>query len=907
MDEYLRFAILGLGAGSLYGLVALALVVTFRGSGTINFAQGAMGLMGTLVYYELQTIHGWPVLPSIVLGMAASGAIGAGASLLVIEPLQRSSALSRLIGTIGLLIVLESAATIRYGNLNVAVDSQFTRGTVRVLGGNVGQDRFYILVIGAGIAGLLWALYRFTPFGLRTAAVSENRRLSVIFGYHPKRIATANWALGGALTALAGILLVPITGLNISQLTLLTVPALAAALAGRMTSFPVTFLAGLAIAIAQSLITRFGSNLQYPFSDIPISGAATAVPFIGILIFLLAGRQRVSARSSAAERLPKVGTGLIRLRYVCTVAVCIFLVTSTVSSRWIDALTVTTIMAVILLSFVVVTGYTGQLSLAQLTLAGLGAFIPLKIAESYSVPWPLLLLIAGLANVPVGLLVGLPALRTRGASLAVVTLGMAVAVDSLIFRNPDLAGSDQGLVVAAPTIFGWTVDAIAHPERYLLVCAAVLAALCLMVSNVRRSRVGRRLLAVRSNERAAASLGIGVRMAKLYSFGLSAAIAGVGGLLLVSRNRSALFDQFSAFRSAQLIANAAIGGVGFILGPILGGTLEPGGVGSAILGSFVNGADRWLFLLGGVLLIAMLLFAPDGLAWQNIELVHRLRRSHASRESTLDERFVVRDSTRPAPAHLEVEAVSVWFGGVQALSDVSIAVAPGTIVGLIGANGAGKTTCTEVISGFVRPATGSVRLGGVDVGSLDPTQRARMGIARSFQSMELFEDMTVGDNLLAAAERRDVAAYFTSLVAPGSASVPPGMIVAITEFDLEPLLDKQPSELSFATRRLVSIARAVVAEPSVLLLDEPAAGLDDAGRSELERLLRRLATDWGLGILLIEHDVELVMRVCDEVVVLDTGRVIASGNPEVVRRDPAVIGAYLGEPLAPGSTAVAVR
>jgi ABC-type branched-subunit amino acid transport system ATPase component len=247
-----------------------------------------------------------------------------------------------------------------------------------------------------------------------------------------------------------------------------------------------------------------------------------------------------------------------------------------------------------------------------------------------------------------------------------------------------------------------------------------------------------------------------------------------------------------------------------------------------------------------------------------------------------------------------LEHLTVRYEAVVAVDDVSFRLEPGTVTGLIGPNGAGKTSLIDAISGFT-PAEGRVLLDDIDLSKQPPVKRARAGVARSFQSLELFEDLTVNENLRVAADDRDVAAYFTGLVAPGDPPLPAAALLAVQEFGLQDDLHKLPAELSFGRRRIVAIARALAFEPSVLMLDEPATGLDEVERREVAGLIRSLADDWGLGILLVEHDVNLVMSVCDHLTVLDFGRQIASGSPAEVRNDPAVIAAYLGEPEGSGA------
>jgi sulfate-transporting ATPase len=246
------------------------------------------------------------------------------------------------------------------------------------------------------------------------------------------------------------------------------------------------------------------------------------------------------------------------------------------------------------------------------------------------------------------------------------------------------------------------------------------------------------------------------------------------------------------------------------------------------------------------------------------------------------------------PATLSIEHLTVRFGAVTAVDDVSFIVTPGEVVGLIGPNGAGKTTIIDAVTGFVRPTAGEMSLNEVRLNRRSATQRARLGLRRSFQSLELFEDISVEDNIRAGADTGDAKSWLTDLIWPGTHALPSTAVSAIHEFDLELHLQDLPDALPYGRRRLVGIARAVASGPSIIMLDEPAAGLDETESRELASLIRRLADDRSMGVLLVEHDVGLVMATCDRIIVLDFGQVIATGTPAEVRENPAVKEAYLG-------------
>jgi sulfate-transporting ATPase len=578
----------------------------------------------------------------------------------------------------------------------------------------------------------------------------------------------------------------------------------------------------------------------------------------------------------------------------------VVLIQGVLPDDWVTAVTTCLVVGTVLLSLVVVTGYAGQLSLAQFALAGIGALVAARLVATAG--WSIVpASIAGAAAaVPVGLVVGLPAVRTRGVNLGVITLGLAVAAQSLFFDNQTYTNGTDGLSVGSPHLFGINVDALLYPRRYATVALIIFALLGLGVLNLRRSAIGRKLVAVRANERAAASLGISVTATKLYAFVAAAVIAAVGGVLIAFQNEVVVFGgigtSFDPFHSITAVAEATIGGVGYVGGALAGSTIEPGGVGQKLLDGISLGS--WLPVIGGALLLFTIITAPDGIA-ANLQrqfspLLARLPTLRRRRRSTPP---VISGATPPLTqrAELIVEGVTVSFGAEPVVNDVSLTLRSGQVLGIIGANGAGKTTLVDAITGYAAPRRGSIRLDGREIGGLGPAARSRLGLVRSFQALELFEDLTVSDNLLAASEAAPWHRGLTAAAWPGSAQLSDSARVAVTQLGLEPHLDATPFDLSYGNRRLLAIARALAARPRVLLLDEPAAGLDQNERDELRALIRRLAETWQIAVLLIEHDVDLVLSVSDEVLALDFGRVIAAGAPTDVRGNREVISAYLGE------------
>jgi sulfate-transporting ATPase len=895
VEEVIRFALLGLGIGATYALASQGLIIVYRGSGVLNFALGAIGMAGAYVWWELTTNQGWAFLPGLIAGVLFAAVIGGLVHLLIMRPLRHSAPLVRVIATLGVLITIQSIAILRYTATSKFVPSDLPTDIVTIHNTIViSADRLILLGIACVLTLGLWLFYRYTRFGLATSAVAESERSASALGLSPDTIATLNWALGCGLAGLAAILIVPIVTLQPAVLTNLVLAATAAALVAGFRSFPIALVVGLIVGIAQTEVARYVEQ----------TGVGTAIPFVLIVIWLVVRGQALPLRDYLLQRLPTIGSGRINWPGVAIGSAIGAILLSIMTPIWIDAITVTICVGVILLSIVVLTGYTGQLSLAQFAFAGFGAYVAGRLLATTGLPFWLGVVIGVAATIPLGVLFGLPAVRTRGINLAIVTLGLGSAIELVLFGNTDFTGGFGGTQIGEPSFLGLNLNAAAHPTRYGLMALILLIVTALIVGNLRRGRSGRRLIAVRTNERAAAALGISVPGAKLYAFGVGAGIAALGGILLAFRTTSINYAEFTSFTSITMVAYAMIGGIGYLFGPVIGATLAPGAFSERLLNSIDSGIGKYIPLIGGVSLVVLLLVNQNGivkeqiaqLAWVRGKLGKMIPFLAPKEKPKRELPKQIRAENKVESMTLEVKDLTVKYGGTTAVDDVSLTVKPGQVLGLIGPNGAGKTSLIDAVTGFTRMAPGSqLMLDGRDINRLSATKRSRLGLGRSFQSLELFEDSTVLDNLRAASDPRDMGSYVRDLVWPVNPPLPDTVLATIREFELEDDLDRQVEDLPYGRRRLLAMARAVATESSVLLLDEPAAGLGDAETAELAHLVGRLAKEWGIAVLVVEHDMNFVMSVCDELVVLDFGRTIATGKPNEIRNNPAVIAAYLGE------------
>ena len=898
MQEILLFILLGLGSGALIAGISLGVVLSHRGSGVINLSVGGLAMLGGYAYWSLNTgkIATLPTWACLVLSLLFVAVFGAVTEFVVYRPMRNSPPLAKMVASLGVLLVLEAAMLLAFGITQQPEPSILPANVVHVFGTVIPVNRFILTGLVIVAAAVLAAVYKWTRFGLATRAAAENEVAATLGGLSPNTISLINTVVAALLAGALGILAASITELDPQTLPLQIIPALAAALLASFTSFGIACAASLGIGILYSLIEYASAQTWFPQSGgVALPGVTDLLAFIIIVIVLFWRGSRIPGRGELVERrLPEVPRPqhLPRTAVTCTAVAAVALVVLPFGFR--EALVNTLIGTLMALSLVVITGFVGQVSLMQLALAGAAGFTVSHMASNFGITFP----VAALAGIAVALVLGVitavSAVRVRGISLAVVTLAGAVAIQNFGFTNSTWGGGLAGAPVPEPKWFGLDLGPDA-PFRGLdgdlpspvfgwvaLICCVLL---CVGVGYVRRGRLGQRMLAVRSNERAAAAAAVNPRTVKLAAFTIAAFIAGVAGVLYAYNFLSVSADSFDAVTALSLIAFAYAGGISLISGAVFAGMLSAQALIPYALDDWFGLNGNWFLLVGGLLLIFTLLRNPEGVAGDFYRRTHKRRALRAPdvAAAVVAERGAPRDDLADRPAVFGVGGLSVTFGGVHALSDVTLEVREGELVGLIGPNGAGKTTLVDAASGFVA-STGRVELAGADLGQLEPHERARCGLARTWQSTELFDDLDVRENLTVAA--KDGSAK-DGTARDGSAE----QTLALVGMDWA--AEAMPAQLSMGQRKLVGVARALAAKPRLLCLDEPAAGLDTRESAELGACLRGLA-DQGQSMLLIEHDMGLVLGICDRVVVLEFGRVIADGPPEAVRTDPRVIAAYLG-------------
>lgn len=641
MSAYVAAGFAGLGTGAVYALLAIGLVVTYRGSGVINLAHGALAGWSAYVFYDLRANGRYPlVVPgpwrnvtfgagqrptfvtALLITLVTAVVIGLVIHALVYRPLRASPALAKVVASVGVMLYLQSMITVRFESGTALLPKVLPGGTFhltdRIL---LAHDALWLL-IGAGLlAAGLTAASRRTRVGLATLAASESEKGAVLLGYDPERLGAVSWVMASVLAGVVGVLAAPLFELSPLLFTQLLVPALGAGLVARFASIPAAAVAAVAIGAGQAML----SPLQQDVGWLPRVGLRDGAVFVTIVVAMVLVGKRLPTRGTVERgRLAAVAPATHRTRSPVIVAGATIIGFVVLPSEWGSALLTSVIFTSLALSLVVLTGYVGQTSLAQAAIAGIAGFALSRLTERFGVPFPLAPLLAALVATAFGVLVGVPALRVRGVNLAIVTLAGGIALSELLFKNPSFVGDVRtgGAKVRPPHLgpldLGLQTAGDPYRPHFGVFVTVVVALLALAVANLRRAATGRAMLAVRGNENAAAAAGVNVAATKLMAFGVSSFIAGVGGTLLAYRFGSISDASFGLFASLTLLAFAYVGGITSVAGALVAGAVCAGGIGFKAMDSLWAHAGvrfgRWELVVGAVGLVVTAVKNPDGLA-----------------------------------------------------------------------------------------------------------------------------------------------------------------------------------------------------------------------------------------------------------------------------------------------------
>lgn len=1011
MTRLLTAFVLSLPLVGAYGIFAIGIVLIYRASRMLNLAHGAMAMVPAYLIC-IGVRAGLPPLLAFPLGVASGALLGYLVEKVFVGRLRAQGSTAQTVGTVAALGVLVALFARIFGSSSLTPVEIFPRGRIAVGQSSVqfGEIGLFatMLVVSVG----LFLLISKTDLGLMMRGTAESRLAASLMGVNPTRITSFTWALGGALAALAGILLAAVTVLHPYTLALQVLPAFIAALIGGLGSLPGALVGAGVVGVTQGLVPVLGSFGQ-------LQGAPQL--FLAVLaITVMAARGRNLAAGGAddadvrtsvdaggrSERSrgrrpdrasevvkPKPRRGRRALFLVAALLIVAVPLVGKIPSSVVGSANLAASYTLVAVSIVLLTGWVGQISLGHAALVGIGAYATGHVVAGLDLPFPLSLPLGAAAAAGAAALLGAVALRVRGLYLAVATLVFSWMASEFLFRQDWFTKNAQIPAQSLGTEGTFPFFDLANRRTFYLVAWAVTVGVVVAVANLRDSKTGRAFFAVRGSEMAAASLGINVMRYKFLAFAASGAIAGVAGNLIMTDARVVTADQFTFTISLFYLAVAVVGGLASLGGAVASGLLFAG-----LTEVFfrVPALGAYLELVSSLLLAITLLAYSGGLAslpgkisrvlaplrrvtlsivqfvskkisrrrfrkqvrvapkaqkpmparpsrsrrfaLARLGKVFHRKTKKSTTEPPLDFEQVItallensnskaspsaaepsrngkgsveaarlkiaefspkgsRESRRPL---IEADDVTVRFGGLTAVDSATLNVREGEIVGLIGPNGAGKTTLFNAIAGYNNPASGAIKLYGQDVTRFPVHRRAQVGVARTFQIIQLFSQLTVYENLLTATHVHNPTGFLSHMVVSErtvlNERVARRRVEQILDLlELKDIANQKAADLPFGVLRMVEVARALVTGFRVIMLDEPASGLDNTETDRLSEVLR-FVRGLGVTMLLIEHDVRMVTGVSDYMYVLDQGQMIAQGTPSRIQRDPKVIAAYLGDP-----------
>ncbi|MDX6231854.1 MAG: hypothetical protein QOH68_822 [Nocardioidaceae bacterium] len=893
MSEFILFVVTGLAAGSVYALAGAGLVLTFKTSGVFNFAHGALATIAAYSFFEASVSRGWSWPIAAFTSVVVIGILMG----LLLEPfarrLRQASLPMQVAGTVGLLLMIQSLIALIYPDEEFRqVPKYLKEGGFELGGAPVQWSDVVTFAVALVATTVLTLVLRSTRAGVVTRALVDNEELLSLHGINPNAVRRGAWVVGSMLAAASGVLFAPLLPLNSLQITLLVVSAFGAAAVGRFSSLAMTFAGGLLIGVGASLVTRYATDPVFV-------GLAPSLPFVVLFgVILLSRRPGPAFRTPPPFRRGASWSAPVPLQIALAVVLVAFLAgvpgfAGIHLTEWTAALG----GIVLFLSLALLVRTSGQVSLCHVAFMAIGACAFSHLTVDHGLPWFAALLAAGTVAIPVGALLAIPAIRLSGLHLALATFGFGILLQYMFYTRDFMFGAiaSGSLPMPRPVLFGASEPLGDTGFYYVALAICVVAGVAVVA--LTRSRLGRLLRGLGNAPTALETSGAAANVTRVLVFCISAFFAAIAGALIgVARTTSSAND-FQPLTSLLYVALIMI-----VLGR------EPwdavmAGLALFVIPSYFASGDTPLYLqlLFGVsaVLLAVLpsgVGGPPALIRSLIDRTFDRNRDPAPVVSATVGRE--HNTIRLEGEGLEVADLVVRFGGLVAVNGVNLEVPLGRVTGLIGPNGAGKTTLFNAASGLVRSGEGTVRLNGRDVTRLRPGGRARAGLGRTFQDIRLFDSLTVRENVALGRESAFAGRNPFSHMASGPAAtreVTRATEEAIGLCGLGHLAERPVHGLSTGQRRLVDLARCIAGAHRVLLLDEPSSGLDVAETRQLGEVVRRIVDERGVGVLLVEHDLPLVLDLCSSIYVVDFGRLVFQGTPDEVTTSPIVRAAYLGD------------
>ncbi|HEY1698216.1 MAG TPA: branched-chain amino acid ABC transporter permease/ATP-binding protein [Trebonia sp.] len=911
LAAFLPFVVIGLSVGSVYGLAATGLVLTYKTSGIFNFAYGALASVSVFVFYELHDVQGWPWPAAGALCVFVVGPVMGYLLELLARQLSAADRTLQIGAMVGLIVWIVSITGLMFSSTSGVFPAFLPTTTVRMLDVNVEWEQIIVFVVGLAAAGALYCFLKFTRRGVELRAVVDDPDLLSVTGASSVGVRRLAWMIGSSFAALSGLLIAPNLQLSATALTLLVVQAFSAAAIGYFTNLPLTYAGGLLTGIAGAIATKYVVNVPW------LIGFPSSLPFVVLFIVLLVTpRGRLVVRSFVvARRIPpswhapvraRLLSGAVFLAVLCAVP---WLVGTDLAS-YTDAL----VLVILMLSLGLLLRTSRQVSLCQYGFAAIGA-AAMAHFTSAGIPWLLALLLAALVAVPVGAFIAIPAIRLSGVFLALATVGFGILLEQMVYTQSWMFGpSSNGLPTARPgiSIGGFRLGS---DEGMYFVVLVFVVLVAVAVTVLTQTRLGKLLRAMGDSPVALDTYGVSVNVIRVLVFCISAFVAAVAGALMASVDTYAIGDNFPSFSSLTLVTIVIV----VVLGDPWYAFVAAAGL--TIIPVYLTGGNVTEIILTvsavGAVLVPVFRHRLVSTPPHAVQVFADWISGHPARRAGTEPAAGPTSAAVPSPpaaaaslaprkaqaprkalsASLAVENLTIRYGGAVAVDNVTLAVRAGMITGLVGPNGAGKTSIFNACSGLLRPAAGTVMLHGADITRASPSRRAQLGLGRTFQRVQLFESLDVQTNIRLARESalagrnplRQVVGRRGDMREIDRATA-----AAIELTGIGSYVDSPVEHLSTGQRRLVELARALAGPFDTILLDEPSSGLDAAETGQFGDILLRAVAEHGLGVLLVEHDMALVQQTCAKVYVLDFGCMIFEGTAAEMLTSQSVRAAYLG-------------
>jgi branched-subunit amino acid ABC-type transport system permease component/ABC-type branched-subunit amino acid transport system ATPase component len=973
MNQFLTLVISGAVTGAIYSIMASGLVLTYSTSGIFNFAHSAIAFSAAYLFFQLTSSEdvALPILPAAIITIVVfTPLLGLLLDRLLLRRLAEAPVYARIVGTIGLLIGLPNLMQwlvidvgINTLDLGLAGNQATETGMPPpglgpspahgyrlpefLAGVGVNSDQIAVFIAASLSALGLWYVMRHTRVGLEMRAVVDRESLAGLRGVNAARTSAVAWVLTMLLAGLGGVLMAPLFDLSAGTFELVVLGSLAAVVLGGLRSLPLAFVGGLALGVVQNLIAGYSDHIPGPFAD--LSGLRSSIPYLLVVVIgLIVGRDRRRGVGSIAEGSPppdhRAGLPPWRKRLpwvvflVALVAFALQWVSAIQANEYAQTVIAQSLAtAIIFLSFVVVTGMGGMVSLAQamfVTAGGFTAGWALSRDWGFDLPFVasdghlnffIAMIMGGVVAAVVGALIALPATRLGGVYLAIWSLAAAFFINFVVFGWEPIGHGQEGWRIPTPTLdipglnwinglltqhrLPWNVDArpidFGEVHQQILMFLLVFGALAYLIHRLRNSASGRAILAVRSTETGAASVGVRANRVKIMMFSLSAGIAGIGGVCL------GLFS----FSVSSTTAPPQVG-LFWVAIAVAMGVRRTGG---ALLAGFAFGAGqpilKWLadllpagnvhdlftsvYFMPLLFGVSAIQFAqePDGILALNgnkrlekqrqkerrARIEKDVERMHAGVVSTHvvrhDEPTAAARVTPPTEGILTMSGIVAGYGDSEVLHGVDISLQSGKVTSLLGANGAGKSTLCAVAAGLVPATFGTVTLDGQPITGHPAFARARGGLLLVPEARGIFPGLSVEENLDVLLRSNDLKAkvYERFPILGQRRGAPAGV-------------------LSGGEQQMLSLAPALVEPPKVLIADEPTLGLAPIVADGILSAILELR-DAGAAVLLVEEHASNAMRVADTLAFMELGSIVWMGAKEDADME-MLSAAYLGGTVA---------